>query len=207
MATGLNTADERDGLQNDVPTGADILVKSHNRNYYFFNKRSRKEGLKWVFEDMEYFKGVGILIIRDPFHAIRSCWNHIHGDASDRNIYSSAFQDFAAKEADRWFEVVRNWLILGQQVHVVFYEELVNDLEIELKKVVLFLKIKIHNERFECIKKSKFESNKRRKPKLPRNPFSSANILKINNIVNMTNAILINQGYETLPLHLYKPLV
>ena len=71
MATGLNTADERDGLQNDVPRGADILVKSHNRNYYFFTGRSRPEDLQWIFEDMSYFNGVGVLIIRDPFHAIR----------------------------------------------------------------------------------------------------------------------------------------
>ena len=71
MVTGLNTAEERDGPQHDVPTGADILVKSHNRNYHFFKKRSRKESLEWVFEDIGYFNGLGILMIRDPFHAIR----------------------------------------------------------------------------------------------------------------------------------------
>ena len=137
----------------------------------------------------------------------RSCWNHIHGEGEDKNIYTDAFQDFASKEADRWFEVVRNWLILGQQVHVVFYEELVNNLEIELKNIVLFLKLKIDHERFGCIMKSKFESNKRKKSKLLTNPFSNANILKINNILNMTNDLLTNQGHKTLPLNLYKPLV
>ena len=137
----------------------------------------------------------------------RSCWNHIHGDASDRNIFTDAFQDFASKEADRWFEVIRNWLILGQQVHVVFYEELVNSLEAELKKIVLFLKLKIDHERFGCILRSKFESNKRKKKKLPRNPFGNVNILKIHNIMNMTNDLLINHGYKALPLELYKPLV
>ena len=140
------------------------------------------------------------------FHE-RSCWNHIHGDASDRNIYTGAFQQFASKEADRWFEVIRNWLILGQQVHVVYYEELINSLETELKKLVLFLKLKIDHERFKCILKSKFESNKRKKKKLHRNPFSNENILKIQKIMNITNDLLINQGFKALPLDLYKPLV
>ena len=137
----------------------------------------------------------------------RSCWNHIHGDASDRNIFTDAFQDFASKEADRWFEVVRNWLILGQQVHVVFYEELVNSLEAELKKIVLFLKLRIDHERFGCILRSKLEANKRKKKKLPRNPFRNDNILKIHNIMNLTNDLLLNHGYKTLPIELYKPIV
>ena len=103
--------------------------------------------------------------------------------------------------------MIRNWLILGQKVHVVYYEELVNGLETELKKVVLFLNLKINHERFKCILKSKFESNKRKKKKLNRNPFSNENILKIHKIMNLTNDLLINQGYESLPLDLYKPLV
>ena len=70
MATGINTADERD-YHDELAPGADILVKSHNRNYFFFKERSRQQSLEWVFEDMKYFNGVGILIIRDPFHAIR----------------------------------------------------------------------------------------------------------------------------------------
>ena len=82
----------------------------------------------------------------------RSCWNHIHGDASDRNIYTSAFQDFASKEADRWFEVIRNWLILGQQVHVVYYEEFC--FYVTMEKAITFLEILYTKEQIfliECI--------------------------------------------------------
>ena len=71
----------------------------------------------------------------------------------------------------------------------------------------MFLNLKIDNERFECTMKSKFESNKRKKSKLLSNPFSNATILKINNIMNLTNDLLISQGYKALPLYLYKPLV
>ena len=46
-------------------------MKSHHRKYTFFNDPYELETLQWKFEDIRYFNGEAILLIRNPFFAIR----------------------------------------------------------------------------------------------------------------------------------------
>ena len=88
MMTGLATADERESTVNTKHAGPGnknstskvvntsfigtaLLVKSHHRDYHFFSKPLYRENLPWLLDDIAFFNGQGILLIRNPFHAIR----------------------------------------------------------------------------------------------------------------------------------------
>ena len=89
MMTGLITADERESVVNTEYagpgkylafaakfnqkyfTGTALLVKSHHRDYHFYRKPLYRESLTWLLDDISFFHGQGILLIRNPFHAIR----------------------------------------------------------------------------------------------------------------------------------------
>ena len=89
MMTGLITSDERESVVNTeyagpgmiltfasifnnfLFSGTALLVKSHHRDYHFFRKPLYRESLPWLLDDISFFNGQGILLIRNPFHAIR----------------------------------------------------------------------------------------------------------------------------------------
>ena len=69
--TGVMTSDERDSVEDGVVTGAEILIKSHHRRFYFYLRPETKDSLNWRLNDISFFNGEGILIIRNPFDSIR----------------------------------------------------------------------------------------------------------------------------------------
>ena len=69
--TGYTTSDERDSVEHGIHQGRDIAVKSHHRRYEFYMNPAITDSLGWRLNDIEYFSGVGVLIIRNPFDSIR----------------------------------------------------------------------------------------------------------------------------------------
>ena len=172
--TGITTQDERDSVKGGIKPGREILIKSHHRKYHFYLNPFITDSWEWRAKDIEYFNGEGVLLIRNPFHAIRSSWNHIYGEGKDFNIQSAKFQQFAHHEADMWLEIIQDWMLMGTNVHVVFYENLVKDWKKELRLLMKFLNLKINEERVECTDWMKLESFKRKKVQLKSSPYSSS---------------------------------
>ena len=59
--------------QNTHRPGADVLVKSHHMQYLREVEKAdqTREDLDWRMQNVAYFHGGGVLLIRNPFDAIR----------------------------------------------------------------------------------------------------------------------------------------
>ena len=59
--------------QNTHRPGVDLLVKSHHMQYVREVKKEDqgREDFKWRMENVGYFWGGGVLLIRNPYDAIR----------------------------------------------------------------------------------------------------------------------------------------
>ena len=125
----------------------------------------------------------------------------------DSNIFSPSFQKFAWEEADRWLEVITDWVVLSTNLHIVHYEKLSENWEQELVLILKFLDLNFDETRMECTKKAMLERLKRNKTKLLKNPYNARLSKKINDAINSANTLLVKYGYQQLPLDLYKPLV
>ena len=44
------------------------------------------------------------------------------------NIHSPAFIKFAMVEAERWLEIIIDWLAMSAHMHIVYYENLILDI-------------------------------------------------------------------------------
>lgn len=192
--TGIVTQDERDSVKGGIKPGKDILIKSHHRKYHFYLNPFITETWEWRVQDIEYFNGEGVLLIRNPFHAIRSSWNHMFGEGNDFNLQSPKFQQFANHEADMWLEIIKDWILMGTNVHVVFYEYLVQDWKKELEAIVNFLNMNIDKERVKCTTFMKLESFKRKKVQLKISPYSSRVEQKILKNITVAKELLKHFG-------------
>ena len=75
--TWLEVKSERDSINsqslNTHKPGVDLLVKSHHMQFLREVKKSDqgRENLSWRMENVVYFWGGGVLLIRNPYDAIR----------------------------------------------------------------------------------------------------------------------------------------
>ena len=98
-------------------------------------------------------------------------------------------------------------MILSTNLHVVHYENLVNNWESEIKDILKFLNIEFDNTRFHCTKIDQQKRSTRMKYKLSKNPYNERVTKKIEDAMNSANSVLVTYGYQQLPVHLYRPIV
>ena len=105
--------------------GTTILQKTHHRALYV--SQYKHYGLDWRKHHVQQFSGRGVLVIRNPYKAILSYWNfkrtksHTKTVAAE-SLHSQQFLEFVRVGADRWLEVVQDWLHLSSSCHVIIYE-------------------------------------------------------------------------------------
>ena len=94
------------------------------------------------FNNLVYFNGRGILLIRNPFKALISYFRHlIVGFHSGSNVlnattrrrrehigvfYTEEFEVFAYNHVEKWRQIVEDWVTVGN-VHVVHFEHVLED--------------------------------------------------------------------------------
>ena len=132
-------------------------------------------------DNIIYFQGKGILLIRNPFDAILSAFKHkkfgTHSSsevAFKTNILKSLnFQnnvnikidvnefDRVAKEfINIWREIVEQWVELGE-VLVVHYEDVVDDKVAEVERILRYLEFIPDKRRMECMEYASLDFYKR----------------------------------------------
>ena len=113
------------GEARDAQDGSTILQKSHHRALYV--SRYSQYGLTWRRRHVRQFGGRGVLVIRNPYKAILSYWNfkrtksHTKTVAAE-SLHSEDFQEFVRVGAERWLEVIQDWLEFSTDCHVILYE-------------------------------------------------------------------------------------
>ena len=190
-ATGLHTGNERDWAlgnkdwtlmksMNDHQPGADLLVKSHHMRFSRQGRRQAtcEEDFDWRLDNIRYFGGEAVVLIRNPWDALRSSWNHLQ-EKTDLDVGSPEFQRFAVEEIKKWRDIAVDWLATSPNLLVVHYEHLREDPERELRRVVSFLGLEPDEQRFSCMHGRKFEGFLRKRNALKKNPYWESTAAKV----------------------------
>jgi hypothetical protein len=207
-STGLHTGQERDWALyesiNDHVPGADLLVKSHHMQFLRGGRRQAegREGLSWRLDNLRYFGAEGVLLLRSPWSAIRSSWNHLQNTV-DLELGSPEFQRFAVAEVAKWRDLAADWLVASPHLLVLHYEHLLEDWQREVRRAVAFLGLEPDEERLDCMRGRTFEAFLRRRPAVAGSPYSSTTAARVQAAVGEVQELLAARGQEPLPLHLY----
>ena len=101
----------------DHRDGSTILQNTHHRSvndpFYL------KYGPAWRREHVADFGGRGVLVIRNPYKAILSHWNW---QGTQSHTKTAEFREFVRVGAERWLELIQDWLEFSTDCHVIFYE-------------------------------------------------------------------------------------
>ena len=89
---------------------------------------------------MQQFNSRGILLIRNPYHALVSMWHFYNSgwhttSAEFSEFQTDKFRKFVIRDIEFWLETIEDWVKMSDELHVVFYEELVDNTDKELRKV------------------------------------------------------------------------
>jgi len=141
--------------------GSTILQKSHHNSLVMQPKVVQT--LLWRKRHINFFGGRAVVIVRNPYRAIISYWNHQKGGghtglAPKTSFMGSSFADFALKGADKWLMLISDWLKLGKQVHFLFYEEVKADPVGQVRSLLAHLNLAVDEERLSCIASSHRET-------------------------------------------------
>ena len=120
--------------------------------------------------------GRGVLMLRNPYDAIVSWWNHVKSSSGTADTVNSEeversmaegeeFCEFASREANLWRVLALDWITLTRDLFVMFFEDFKSDYEKELRKMLRFLKVPVSEERLACLRKHPIEQYKRKRKK------------------------------------------
>ncbi|KAJ8982194.1 hypothetical protein NQ317_013496 [Molorchus minor] len=146
-----------------VYNGSVLVVKTHE-----YGPRARSKFAK------------AILLVRSPGRAIQAEFNrqsggHI-GFASPeryRRTNGRFWQQFVSDKLRGWQQTNLDWLYnFTGPTHVIFYEQLVDDVENTLKTVMEFIEVKIDKKLFECAIERKEGIYRRKKRVLAFDPYT-----------------------------------
>ncbi|XP_059487763.1 WSCD family member AAEL009094-like [Neocloeon triangulifer] len=123
-----------------------------------------------------------VLLIRAPGQAIQAEFNrqsggHIGFAAPDRYRRNRGkyWRDFVTDKLSMWSNTYNDWLknFPGPK-HVLYYEQLVSDVERELRSLLKFLDVQVPEEHLTCALERREGIYRRRRRTLPFDPFTAA---------------------------------
>ena len=105
--------------------GSTLLQKTHHRAPYV--PQYRQFGLDWRIHHVRLFGGRGVLVIRNPYKAILSYWNFVRTNSHTKTVaaesfHSADFHEFVRVGAERWLELLQDWLEFATDCHLIMYE-------------------------------------------------------------------------------------
>jgi len=192
--------------------GKTILFKTHHTegNWYINNIQYGNTNY-WRKRHVQLFKGIGVLIIRNPFDAIISFWNLqttlCHQCTSQPDLmFTEKFQIFALTQIIRWYEVISDWLDYSNKLHVVLYEDMQKDIITEVQRALkTFGYHTIEQKRIDCFLKYSDRGEKvKRGGHFSVDPFPIDVKQHFRNYIDLANEKLVKKTGKKLPTHLYK---
>ena len=145
---------------------------------------------------------------RDPYRAIISYWhltksNSYTQSTEKKQFQTSEFRKFVMFAIEEWLLLISDWVLHHDKLHVVFYEELMEKTDNEIRQLLQFLNLEVDETRMRCIAENIFSSLKREKTGKLFIPFSKSQHIIIDNHIYEAN-ILLDTVDRTLPTHLYE---
>lgn len=204
-----------------------ILVKTHHQSveswrspFNVLNKSVKMwnrmpADLLWRMRHLVSMGGRAVVLIRNPYEAIISFWQHDRSRTYDKAVKrgvkdlqgtmkTEMFRDFVRLEIGLWEEIYLDFLSYSSHIMVTHYENIKNDAVGELKKIHAFLEIPVRPDGLECIQKHSYDKYKRKHSIEYSNPYDKELTLRIESAIEKVQAVLIRRKLDPLPLQLYK---
>ncbi|CAL4075854.1 unnamed protein product, partial [Meganyctiphanes norvegica] len=162
-----------------VCNGSVIAVKTHEWGPEMRNKFNR-----------------AILMLRDPYLSIQAEFNrqsggHIGHAQPEKYVRNKGmyWEKFVNNKATAWMNTTLDWLKFEGPLHLVFYEDLLDNLPEEMRRILEFLDIEVDDASFDCMLRHQDGIYKRRKRPLSFDPFNA----KLRGVVDNSKSI-VDQG-------------
>ncbi|KAA0197950.1 hypothetical protein HAZT_HAZT000570, partial [Hyalella azteca] len=159
-----------------ISNGSVIIVKTHEHGEQVRAPFSRS-----------------VLIIRDPFQSIMAEFNrqsggHIGHALPDKYSKDNGryWKSFVKNKAISWTNTNLDWLQFKGPLHILFYEDLLDNLPQEIRKILEFLDIEVDDQSFDCMMRHSDGIYKRRKRNLSFNPYT----LDLKNLIDYCKKIV-----------------
>ncbi len=177
--------------------------------------RRRQPDLDYRLNLLVRYAGRLVLLVRNPFKAIVSWWNHAKsGDTFNqglkrqeliKSMKTQDFCQFAEAEASMWKLVTLDAIALSTEILVIHFETFQKDKETHLKHLLNFLRIPVDENRLECIGKHALDALKRKRSKnLPEDIFCDKARKAIEDAIEIVRETLVAGGHPDLPVELYE---
>ena len=112
-------------------------------------------------------------------------------------------EEFVLTAINIWRTTIEDWITLGN-VHIVHYENILQNKMREIRNIMNFLHIPVQNWRQHCVKHSTFDMYQRKNGTQPvRSPYSKSLKRYIWKNIYMINDMLVKYGHEHLPFDKY----
>ncbi|XP_068166162.1 sialate:O-sulfotransferase 2-like [Antennarius striatus] len=175
------------GEGEDWRKGTTICIKTHSKEK----------------ESIDEFDST-ILLIRNPYKAIISEFNRLHGGhtgfASKDDWKRTGWSAHLKNDAYLWHSHILNWLNYAKNIKVIYYEDLQRNLLPQLRKIVQFLGLKVSEDRLLCVEGEKDGEFKRsKKGNLEYNPYSPEMHANISEYIRIVDAALKERQQPGLP--------
>lgn len=172
------------------------------------------EELSWRLKHISRLDGRAVLLIRNPYEAIISLWNHERSGSYDASykqatkdlsasLNTPLFLDFAKLEIGLWAEINLDFLSLGTEILVIHYENAKNDWRSEFKRVHEYLGLSWNEGRANCVEKHAKDTFHRKASNYD-NPFTPELHTLIENAIQQVQDLLRARGQPELPIEKYK---
>ncbi|CAG7726292.1 unnamed protein product [Allacma fusca] len=135
--------------------GSTIVQKTHHDTISSISKNRRAQLAQTKLTEL-MFGYRGILLIRNPFDALRSYWNFIHtrdhkAHASQTQFSLSKWVEFVEDGAKKWSHLVQIWLEKSADFIIVQYEELQSNPKREIIRMLEYLSLPVDDKRMDCV--------------------------------------------------------
>lgn len=144
-------------------------------------------------KELHVFESV-ILLVRNPYNAMVSEWHRYHtsyhkGTVDLNTFRTKEWEEFVEEESSHWERMMRNCLKDRQRKLVIFYENLQNNLQVELVRIHRFLRIPIDGDRLLCTQ-TNAEGNFHRGSKEEFDPYTREMVETINRRIDNAGVTL-----------------
>jgi len=194
------------GEGREYKDGSTIMQKTHHRSIYI--ERYRQYDFKWREDHVSSFEGRAVLVIRNPYKAILSYWNFFNTKShtnviSEGSFESAKFRDFVFTGASRWFELLSDWLSMGKDVYLIFYEDLIQDPVKEMRHLLHYLGLEVDEGRLSCISRH-LAGSFHRAVHQKTDPFSADHHLIIDTLIRKAAKMIWEKNGKKLPTEKYE---
>lgn len=157
---------------------------------------------------IEQFQHKGVLIIRNPFTAIRSYRNFeyggMQGKAPEDAFVGRKWDNFVSRSIASWETLAHVWISRLKQGGIIYYERLRHETEKELRRLAGILGLTLDEDRLNCVVRHATDNSFKRTAKSNDDPYTASQRLLIHKAIDSVQEALKKRGLDPLPVERYE---